>query len=58
MPTVGVEADGEKGCLRSSRSDISSDAIEERGEPGDSVIGIGVEANASDVEAEDRCRSG
>jgi hypothetical protein len=43
-----VEADGEKACLRSSRSDISSDAIEERGEPGDSVIGIGVEADAGD----------
>jgi hypothetical protein len=48
-----VDADGEKGCLRSSRSDISSDAIEERGEPGDSVIGIGVEADAGDGEVED-----
>jgi hypothetical protein len=47
-----VEADGETACLRSSRSDISSDAIEERGEPGDSVIGIGVKADTGDEEFE------
>lgn len=33
------EAEGEKPCFNSSRSDISSEAMEERGEPGDSVIG-------------------
>jgi hypothetical protein len=32
-------ADGEKPCLESSRSDMSSEATEERGEPGDSAIG-------------------
>ena len=33
-----LEPEGEKPCFRSSRSDMSSEAMEERGEPGDSVI--------------------
>lgn len=34
-----LEVGGEKPCFTSSRSDMSSEAMEERGEPGDSVIG-------------------
>lgn len=33
------DAEGEKPCLGSSRSDMSSEATDERGEPGDSAIG-------------------
>ena len=33
-----LDAEGEKGCFSVSRSDMSSEAMEERGEPGDSAI--------------------
>ena len=33
-----LEPDGERTCFTSSRSEMSSEAMEERGEPGESVI--------------------
>lgn len=44
-----LAADGEKPCFRSSRSDRSSEAIDERGEPGESAIWT-VERNMGNVE--------
>ena len=52
------EAEGEKPCFNSSRSDMSSEAMEERGEPGDSVIGRERGRNSRGGISEVNCSTG